>query len=124
MTFFTNMHSDEEIATRFRTSVRVIRDRAKKKGFGRKLARKLWLTEDEILDLMDKKICPSSSSNGRDRHIGTSGENISANPFMLLQKRETKQMLADLRQTSNSKLHNQPGGNVALLHSKKPPHSI
>jgi hypothetical protein len=114
-----------EVAKRFGVSVRTIRERARARGLGRKIDRVRRFYEAEIVALMDEgtPTC-SKSSSGQARLIGTSGARSTEELFTRLQKRETKQMLADLRQTSKLKSPRQPGGNVTSLRSGKPPRSI
>ena len=48
---FPRLFSDVEVAARFGVSVRVIHDRARAKGLGRKFGRVRWFTEAEVLAL-------------------------------------------------------------------------
>jgi hypothetical protein len=68
------MFAEERVAHRLGVSVRVVRERARAKGLGRKLGRARHFTEAEIIALMDEgnSTC-SKSSGGQNRLIGTSG---------------------------------------------------
>jgi hypothetical protein len=96
------MFAEERVARRLGVSVRVVRERARAKGIGQKFGRTWHFREAEIIALGDKgKNTCSDLQSGQARLIGTSGARSTEELFTRLQKRETKQMLADLRQTSN-----------------------
>jgi hypothetical protein len=114
----------EEVVKRLGVRSRTIIEKARSKGIGRKLDRTWWFKEAEINELMDEgNAACSSSSNGRDRHTGTSEGRSVDKVFMRLQKKQTKQMLADLRTPSKSKSRKQRGENVVPLRSEKPQRS-
>ena len=52
-----NMHADISVAKRFNVTLRMIRERARSRNLGRKLAGTRWFTEAEIIGLMT---CSSS----------------------------------------------------------------
>jgi hypothetical protein len=109
--------SDDEIAARFRMTVRAIRERALARGIRR---RPLLLTEIEVLQLMEPVACSKSIKGTRS---GTSVEHSVDELSTRLQKQKTKQMLDESRKPSK------PGllaivTNVLPLASRKPPRSI
>jgi hypothetical protein len=108
-----------ETAARLGISVRTVRERARARAIGRKISRVRWFTEDEVIALMENSTC-SNSSSGHVRLSGTSGARSTDELFTRLQRRETKQMLADLRTNLKSGSLAPPAKNVTPLHSKKP----
>jgi hypothetical protein len=111
--------SDDEIAARFRMSVRAIRERALKHGIRR---RPLVLTEAEALKLMEPVTWRSKSSTAA--KSGTSVARSVDELSMRLRKKETKQALDDSRKPSKPDLPGSTMTNVLPLASRKPPRSI
>ena len=70
-----DLHSEAEVAERFKTTVRVIRERARAQGLGRTIGRTRWFTPDEALALMEPSC--SSFQNGKICRAGMSGGLIS-----------------------------------------------
>jgi hypothetical protein len=117
------LYSEDEVASRFGMTRRMVRERALAKGIGRKYGRKKFFTEADALKLGERNPACSKSQSVMARHTGTSGGHSTDDLSMRLQKKETKAMLADLRQNWKSGSPSQRGGNVTPLRSKKPPHS-
>jgi hypothetical protein len=118
------LYSEDEVASRFGMTRRMVRERALAKGIGRKYGRIRFLTEAEALTLGERNPSCSNSQSVTVHHTGTSGASSTDDLFMRLQKSETKRMLADLRLSSKSSSPGQPAGNVTPLRSKKPPRSM
>jgi hypothetical protein len=75
------MAAEERVARRLGVSVRVVQERARAKGVGRKLGRTWHFMEAEILELMESNSC-SGSTSGKTRPTstragGTSGSALS-----------------------------------------------
>ena len=91
------LFSEDDIVARFdkggphSVSARMIRERARAKGLGRKFGRVRWFTEDEILQMMNAGPACSQSKSGKARHTST------AKAFMRAQKKRTKRVLDDFR---------------------------
>ena len=117
------LYSEDEVASRFGMTRRMVRERALEKGIGLKYGRKRFLTEEDVGNIGKGNPPCSGSSGGRARHTGTSGARSTDDIFTRLQRKETKAMLAGLRLSSNSSSPDQPAKNVTPLHSKKPPRS-
>src|ERR1700724_22049 len=60
---FHGIISEQEIAGDFGVSLRVVRERARATGIGRKLGRTRWFTEAEALALMEEDTTCSSSKS-------------------------------------------------------------
>ena len=116
------LFSEDEVASRFGVKRRMVREHALAKGIGRKYGRKRFFTEADVLELGKINPCLSSQSVMA-RHTGTSGGHSTDDLSMHLQRKETKAMLADLRQNLKLRSPSQRDGNVTPLRSKKPPHS-
>jgi hypothetical protein len=117
------LYSEDEVASRFGMTRRMVRERALAKGIGRKYGRKRFFTEADALKLGERNPACSNSQSVMARHTGTSGERSTDDIFTRLQRKETKAMLAGLRLNSKSRSPSQPAANVTPLHSKKPPRS-
>jgi len=118
------LYSEDEVASRFGMTRRMVREHALANGIGRKYGRKRFFTEADVLKLGEGNPACSNSQSAVARHTITSGGLSTDDLFMRLQRKETKAMLADLRLSSNSCSRSQPAGNVTPLRSKKPPRSI
>ena len=121
MDILPGLFSEDQVAERFRVSVRVVRENARKMNVGRKFARKRYLTEDEMLEMMKGGSPCSGFSSGRGRRSGTSGGRSPDKPSTRLQRKETKAMLDGLRGNSKPSSPDQPTKNVTPLRSKTPP---
>jgi hypothetical protein len=117
------LYSEDEVASRFGITRRMVRERALEKGIGLKYGRKRFLTEADTLKLGERNQACSNSQSVTAHHTGTFGGPSTDDLSMRLQRKETKAMLADLRQNLKSRSPSQRDGNVTPLHSKKPPHS-
>lgn len=117
------LYSEDEVASQFGMTRRMVRERALAKGIGRKYGRKRFFTEADALKLGERNPACSNSQSVMARHTGTSGERTTDDIFTRLQRKETKAMLAGLRLNSKSRSPSQPAGNITPLHSKKPPRS-
>jgi hypothetical protein len=107
----------------YSVSARMIRERARAKGLGRKFARVRWFTEDEVLQMMKAGPACSQSKSGKARPTSTSEGPFTAKAFMQAQKKRTKRVLDGLRTHSKSGSPGQPAKNVTPLRSAKPPRS-
>jgi hypothetical protein len=92
---------EEEVAEQLCISRRAVRERARAKGLGQKIGRAWIFTRAEVIGLGERNSTCSKSLSGRARLSGTSGVGATDELFTRLQRQETKQMLADLRRTSN-----------------------
>jgi hypothetical protein len=114
----------EEVVKRLGVTSRTIIERARAKGVGGKIDRTWWFKEAEIYALRDEgNAACSTSKSGQDRHTGTSEGQSVDKLFTRLQKKQTKQLLDDLRNPSKSKSRKPQGENVVPLPSKKPQRS-
>ncbi len=112
------LFSDDEVAAKLKMTVRAIRERALARGIRR---RPLFLTEIEILKIMEPVPCSKSSKGGRS---GTSVERSVDELSMRLQRKETKQALDDLGKRSKLGSPGSTATNVLPLASRKPPRSM
>lgn len=115
------MWREDDVAMRFRVSLRTVRERARTREIGRKLGRVRWFTESEILQLMTVGPECSYSSRGPARRSGTCEEPSTDKAFTQAQRKRTNRVLADLRMHSKSGSPDQPARNVTPLRSAKQP---
>jgi hypothetical protein len=86
------MWREDEVAARFKVSLRCVRDRARARQVGHKLGRDRWLTEPEILALFNVGPECSYSSRGKARRSGTCEAPSTDKAFIQAQKKRTKRV--------------------------------
>src|ERR1700682_3195594 len=91
------LYSEDEVASRFGMTRRMVREHALAKGIGRKYGRKRFFKEADALKLGEGNPSCSNSQSVTAHHTGTSGARSTDDIFTRLQRRETKRMLAGLR---------------------------